>query len=67
LTGGATVRQAKRMEMIDTPSPNFDERSLPVSMIVLHYLRDPAPDLARSQGLLPLPYRRGRPGHPHGN
>ena len=23
--------------MIDTPSPNFDERSLPVSMIVLHY------------------------------
>ncbi|WP_293942750.1 N-acetylmuramoyl-L-alanine amidase [Sphingomonas sp.] len=25
------------MEMIDTPSPNFDERSLPVSMIVLHY------------------------------
>jgi N-acetylmuramoyl-L-alanine amidase len=25
------------MELIDTPSPNFDERSLPVSMIVLHY------------------------------
>lgn len=25
------------MEIIDTPSPNFDERSLPVSMIVLHY------------------------------
>ena len=23
--------------MIDTPSPNFDERTLPVSMIVLHY------------------------------
>ncbi|WP_439645794.1 N-acetylmuramoyl-L-alanine amidase [Sphingomonas changbaiensis] len=23
--------------MIDTPSPNFDERSSPVSMIVLHY------------------------------
>jgi N-acetylmuramoyl-L-alanine amidase len=23
--------------MIDAPSPNFDERSLPVSMIVLHY------------------------------
>ena len=37
MTGGATERQAKRMEMIDTPSPNFDERSLPVSMIVLHY------------------------------
>jgi N-acetylmuramoyl-L-alanine amidase len=25
------------MTIIDTPSPNFDERSLPVSMIVLHY------------------------------
>ena len=25
------------MEIIDTPSPNFDERQLPVSMIVLHY------------------------------
>ncbi|MEO5640398.1 MAG: N-acetylmuramoyl-L-alanine amidase [Sphingomicrobium sp.] len=25
------------MDMIDTPSPNFDERSLSVSMIVLHY------------------------------
>ena len=24
-------------EMIDTPSPNFDERTSPVSMIVLHY------------------------------
>jgi N-acetylmuramoyl-L-alanine amidase len=24
-------------EIIDTPSPNFDERALPVSMIVLHY------------------------------
>ena len=23
--------------MIDRPSPNFDERTLPVSMIVLHY------------------------------
>src|SRR3546814_6920839 len=23
--------------MIDTPSPNFDERSLPISMLVLHY------------------------------
>lgn len=23
--------------MIDTPSPNFDERSVPVSMLVLHY------------------------------
>ena len=25
------------MDIIDTPSPNFDERQLPVSMIVLHY------------------------------
>jgi N-acetylmuramoyl-L-alanine amidase len=25
------------MTMIDTPSPNFDDRALPVSMIVLHY------------------------------
>jgi len=25
------------MTMIDMPSPNFDERALPVSMIVLHY------------------------------
>jgi N-acetylmuramoyl-L-alanine amidase len=24
-------------DIIDTPSPNFDERSLPVSMLVLHY------------------------------
>ena len=23
--------------MIDTPSPNFDERGLPISMLVLHY------------------------------
>ena len=26
-----------RMEMIERPSPNFDERTQPVSMIVLHY------------------------------
>ena len=25
------------MEFVDRPSPNFDERALPVSMIVLHY------------------------------
>ncbi|MEN9290038.1 MAG: hypothetical protein RL317_1661, partial [Pseudomonadota bacterium] len=24
-------------EMIDTPSPNFDARTLPISMVVLHY------------------------------
>ncbi len=35
--------------MIDTPSPNFDERSLPVSMIVLHYtgMPDAAGAIAR--------------------
>src|SRR5690606_39349537 len=26
-----------RNRMIETPSPNFDERSLPVSILVLHY------------------------------
>ncbi len=37
------------MEMIDTPSPNFDERSLAVSMIVLHYtgMADAASAIAR--------------------
>ena len=25
------------LELIERPSPNFDERQLPVSMIVLHY------------------------------
>ena len=25
------------IDMIETPSPNFDERTLPISMIVLHY------------------------------
>jgi N-acetylmuramoyl-L-alanine amidase len=25
------------LDIIDTPSPNFDERALPVSMVVLHY------------------------------
>ena len=25
------------MNIIDTPSPNFDERVLPISIIVLHY------------------------------
>src|SRR3546814_21046163 len=28
---------AQGFRMIDTPSPNFDERKLPVSMLVLHY------------------------------
>jgi N-acetylmuramoyl-L-alanine amidase len=37
------------MDMIDTPSPNFDERSLPISMIVLHYtgMPDAAGAIAR--------------------
>ena len=25
------------MDFIERPSPNYDERALPVSMIVLHY------------------------------
>ena len=37
------------MSMIDTPSPNFDERTLPISMIVLHYtgMQDAASAIAR--------------------
>ena len=37
------------MDMIDTPSPNFDERSLPITMIVLHYtgMQDAASAIAR--------------------
>jgi N-acetylmuramoyl-L-alanine amidase len=31
------MRQSTDMDIIDTPSPNYDERSLAVSMIVLHY------------------------------
>lgn len=35
--------------IIDTPSPNFDERLLPVNMVVLHYtgMRDAASAIAR--------------------
>lgn len=35
--------------MIDCPSPNFDERKLPVSMLVLHYtgMKDAASAIAR--------------------
>jgi N-acetylmuramoyl-L-alanine amidase len=37
------------MTMIDTPSPNFDERSTDISMIVLHYtgMQDAAAAIAR--------------------
>ncbi|WP_267396010.1 MULTISPECIES: N-acetylmuramoyl-L-alanine amidase [unclassified Sphingomonas] len=37
------------MTIIDTPSPNFDERTLPISMIVLHYtgMEDAASAIAR--------------------
>ena len=37
------------MTIIDTPSPNFDERSLPITMIVLHYtgMQDGASAIAR--------------------
>ena len=45
--------------IIDTPSPNFDERTLPVTMVVLHYtgMQDAASAIARLtdpvDGLLP--------------
>lgn len=37
------------MDLIDTPSPNFDERSLPITMIVLHFtgMADGASAIAR--------------------
>ena len=37
------------MTILDTPSPNFDERLLPISMIVLHYtgMQDSASAIAR--------------------
>lgn len=37
------------MTIIDTPSPNFDERTLPITMIVLHYtgMQDAASAIAR--------------------
>ncbi|KQM56967.1 MULTISPECIES: N-acetylmuramoyl-L-alanine amidase [unclassified Sphingomonas] len=37
------------MDMIDTPSPNFGERTLPITMIVLHYtgMTDAASAIAR--------------------
>ena len=37
------------IDMIETPSPNFDERTLPISMIVLHYtgMQDAASAIAR--------------------
>jgi N-acetyl-anhydromuramyl-L-alanine amidase AmpD len=34
------------IDCIETPSPNFDERKLPVSMIVLHYTGMPDMQLA---------------------
>ena len=57
----------RAMTIIDWPSPNFDERALPVSMIVLHYTGMPDAEGAidrltqpRGQGLGPLLRRRGR-------
>ena len=37
MTDGGRSCAIARMEMIERPSPNFDERASPVSMIVLHY------------------------------
>lgn len=36
-TFAALRRNPARVNIVDTPSPNFNERQLPVSMIVLHY------------------------------
>ena len=35
--GGLVPFVQVEFDFIDRPSPNFDERQLPVSMIVLHY------------------------------
>ena len=50
------------IECVEKPSPNFDERQLPVSMIVLHYTGMPdmqsaldAPKARRAVGVLPDP------------
>ena len=54
------------MQTIERPSPNFDERALPISMIVLHYTGMPdcegvtlaLPHLLGGEGVLgkiPLP------------
>lgn len=51
----------KKFEIIDAPSPNFDERKRPIRFVILHYtgmkdeqaaldlLRDPAPQRAKYQ------------------
>ena len=44
MTDSAGSCAIARMEMIERPSPNFDERALPVSMIVLHYTGMPDAD-----------------------
>lgn len=46
---GQGTGQAVAMKPIAAPSPNFDDRKLPISMIVLHYtgMRDAASAIAR--------------------
>jgi N-acetylmuramoyl-L-alanine amidase len=43
------LSRIQAMDYIDTPSPSFDERALPVSMVVLHYtgMQDAASAIAR--------------------
>jgi N-acetylmuramoyl-L-alanine amidase len=43
------LSRIQAMDYIDTPSPSFDERLLPVSMVVLHYtgMQDAASAIAR--------------------
>jgi len=45
--------------IIDTPSPNFDDRSLPISMLVLHYTG--MPDAASAINWLASPNPRFPP------
>jgi N-acetylmuramoyl-L-alanine amidase len=43
------LSRIQAMDFIDTPSPSFDDRALPVSMVVLHYtgMQDAASAIAR--------------------
>ena len=43
------------LELIERPSPNFDERQLPVSMIVLHYTGMPTAEGALDRLTSPEP------------
>ena len=48
------------MDFVDCPSPNYDERALPVTMIVLNYTGMPD-----CQGALDRQRARAQGQHPH--